>query len=182
MIYGKALLLSKQILRTHMQIKRGFSGTSKSQNSHIFYVANTLDKDATPSAELPRIFRRASAKFLQRNGRFLLTCNSCSSYKADFSWQGSLNIRMRYPENGWYEENDYIAFASASFRKKKHKKPSAGFRDCSPVPFSKFYDTILHIIMSKINDAAHLEISTLKNSSWTPTGRDISKLCKGQLW
>ena len=63
---------------------------------------------------------------------------------------------MRYPENGWYEENDYIAFASASFRKKKHKKPSAGFRDCSPVPFSKFYDTILHIIMSKINDAAHL--------------------------
>ena len=39
---------------------------------------------------------------------------------------------------------------------KKHKKPSAGFRDCSPVPFSKFYDTILHIIMSKINDAAHL--------------------------
>ena len=24
----------------------------------------------------------------------------------------------------------------------------------SPVPFSKFYDTILHIIMSKINDAA----------------------------
>ena len=64
--------------------------------------------------------------------------------------------RMRYPENGWYEKNDYIAFASASFRQKKNKKPSAGFRDCSPVPFSKFYDTILHIIMSKINDAAHL--------------------------
>ena len=55
----------------HMQIKRGFSGTSKSQNSHIWHVANTLDKDATPSAELPRIFRRASANFLQRNGRFL---------------------------------------------------------------------------------------------------------------
>ena len=76
--------------------------------------------------------------------------------------QGSLNIRMRYPKNGRYEENDYIAFASASFRQKKHKKPSAGFRDCSPVPFSKFYDTILHIIMSKINDAAHMKISFAK--------------------
>ena len=42
-----------------------------SDTYHISYVANTLDKDATPSAELPRIFRRASANFLQRNGRFL---------------------------------------------------------------------------------------------------------------
>ena len=122
MIYGKALLLSKQILRTHMQIKRGFSGTSKSQNSHIWHVANTLDKDATPSAELPRIFR----KFPTTKWTFPLTCNSCISYKADFSWQGSLNIRMRYPENGWYEENDYIAFASASFRKKKTQKAFRG--------------------------------------------------------
>ena len=63
---------------------------------------------------------------------------------------------MRYPENGPYEENDYIAFASASFRQKKAQKPSAGFRGCGPVPFSKFYDTILHIIMSKINDAAQV--------------------------
>ena len=29
---------------------------------------------------------------------------------------------MRYPENGRYEENDYIAFASASFRQKKNTK------------------------------------------------------------
>ena len=29
-------------------------------------------------------------------------------------WHG----RLRYLKNGWYEENDYIAFASASFRKK----------------------------------------------------------------
>ena len=33
---------------------------------------------------------------------------------------------MRYPENGWYEENDYIAFASASFRKKKTQKAFRG--------------------------------------------------------
>ena len=41
---------------------------------------------------------------------------------------------------------------------KKHKKHSAGFHDCSPVPISKFYDTILHIIMSKINDAAQVQL------------------------
>ncbi len=40
----------------------------------------------------------------------------------DFSWQRFLNIRMRYPENGWYEENDYIATASASFREKNVQK------------------------------------------------------------
>ena len=69
---------------------------------------------------------------------------------------------MRYPENGWWE-NDYLASASASFRKKKRcKTPSAGFRNCRPVPFSKFHDTILHIIMSKINDAAQL------TPHWTP--------------
>ena len=33
---------------------------------------------------------------------------------------------MRYPENGWYEENDYIAFASASLRKKKAQKAFRG--------------------------------------------------------
>ena len=41
-------------------------------------------------------------------------------------------------------------------RNKSYKKPSASFRDCSPVPFSKSYDTILHIMLSKINDAAHM--------------------------
>ena len=41
----------------------------------------------------------------------------------------------------------------------------------SPVPFSKFYDTILHTIMSKINDAAHMTIF----------GRQISWESKGTL-
>ena len=91
-----------------------------SKNSHIWHVANTLDKDATPSADLPQSLR----KFPTTKWTFPLTCNSSISYKADFSWQGSLNIRMRYPENGWYEENNYIAFASTSFREKNNNKKS----------------------------------------------------------
>ena len=70
---------------------------------------------------------------------------------------------------------NYIAFASASFRQKKDKKPSAGFRDCSPVPFSKFYDTILHIIMSKINDAAHLKNMLVKLESSPQVRLKINK-------
>ena len=47
--------------------------------------------------------------------------------KDNFSLQGCLKVRMRYPENGWYEENDYyIAFASASFRQKKIQKTFRG--------------------------------------------------------
>ena len=33
---------------------------------------------------------------------------------------------MRYPENGWYEENDYTAFASASFHTKNTQKTFRG--------------------------------------------------------
>ena len=33
---------------------------------------------------------------------------------------------MRYPETGWYEEHDYIAFASASFRREKTQKTFRG--------------------------------------------------------
>ena len=80
---------------------------------------------------------------------------------------------MRHPENGWYEENDYIsiciAFAPASFRKKKHKKPSA---TAVRYHFLSFM-TQSCISLSKINDAAHMLPASLKT-----TGRSCSHPAK----
>ena len=46
-----------------------------SKKSHIWHVANTFDKDPTPSAELPQSF--------PMKWTFPLTCNSCISWKKD---------------------------------------------------------------------------------------------------
>ena len=74
-----------------------------------------------------------------------------------FLEEGSLNLINEISKEWmiWRKRLHSICFGELP-REKQHKKPSAGFRDCSPVPFSKCYDTILHIIMSKINDAAHV--------------------------
>ena len=78
---------------------------------------------------LPRSFRGSSAELPQ------ISYNEMDiSFNMQFLYflEGQLLIarifkyRMRYPENGWYEENDYIAFASASFRKKKAQKAFRG--------------------------------------------------------
>ena len=64
MIYGEALLLSKQILRTHLQIKRGFSGTSNFQK----FPHSTFDVWPIPwirTLPLPRSFRGSSAELPQ---------------------------------------------------------------------------------------------------------------------
>ena len=48
---------------------------------------------------------------------------------------------MRYPENGRYEENDYIAFASASFRQKKTQK---AFRGLSRLQSGTIFQVLWH--------------------------------------
>ena len=147
MTYGEAILLSKHILRAYMQVKRGFGAASNFQ----IPTFDIWPKPWMRTLPLPRSFRGSSANFLQRmdvsfNMHFLYFLKGQLLIARIFE-----NVRMRYPENGWYEENDYIAIASASFRKKKHKKPSAGFRDCSPVPFSKvlWHNPAYHYVENK---------------------------------
>ena len=106
------MLLSKQILGAYMQDKKGFSGTWNFQIPiyYIWHVANILGWGRYP-------FRGASASFCGSSANFL---------KGQLLIAWILDVRMRYPETGWYEEHDYIAFASASFRREKTQKTFRG--------------------------------------------------------
>ena len=107
------------------------------------------------SAELPQIsYNETDVSF---NMQFLYFLEGQLLIATIFKYKNEMN-EISKEWMIWRKRLHSICFRELP-QKKKHKKPSAGFRDCSPVPFSKFYDTILHIITSKINDAAQLCIS-----------------------
>ena len=111
---------------------------------------------------LPRSFRGSSAELPQIsynemdvsfNMQFLYFLEGQLLIARIFKYKNEISREWMI----WRKRLHSICFRELP-QKKKHKKPSAGFRDCSPVPFSNFYDTILHIIMSKINDAAQMYV------------------------
>ena len=78
---------------------------------------------------------------------------------------------MRYPETGWDEEHDYIAFASASFRRVKTQKTFRGL----PRLLS---DTIFQVLWH--NPAYHYDLIISSSCRWR-TIKSITKPVKFQI-
>ena len=85
--------------------------------------------------------------------------------------QGFLDVRMRYPETWWDEEHDYIAFASASFRRVKTQKTFRGL----PRLLS---DTIFQVLWH--NPAYHYDLIISSSCRWR-TIKSITKPVKFQI-
>ena len=96
---------------------------------------------------------------LQRNS--MACCVQRMEIQSNVAWKS---------KKQWLHNN--ICFRELP-RNKHYKKPSASFRDCSPVPFSKFCVTILHIIISKTNDAAQMWFSELQRQLQSRCSSDL---------